>query len=197
MQLSRSVASQMALIDQFYEGSRAVQLTGKKKIAKTLHGQLPVKHQHEFLSVWLRVHVHFRVHVRNGQGEATSHNQKRKRERHRGGRREWGGTRKDHKKAGRPQQRREREGRRRHEVRERKEIKRYLFWRPPSPPRSSEKFLRFHQHQLNHREKRQSPISIDRKKERERERERERETERETEREWQSSRAVSFSWPLI
>lgn len=38
-------------------------------------------------------------------------------------------------------------------------IKRYLFWRPPSPPRSSEKFLRFHQQQLNHREKRHSPIS--------------------------------------
>lgn len=38
-------------------------------------------------------------------------------------------------------------------------MKRYLFWRPPSPPRSSEKFLRFHQQQLNHREKRHSPIS--------------------------------------
>lgn len=38
-------------------------------------------------------------------------------------------------------------------------IKRYLFWRPPSPPRSSEKFLRFHQQQLDHREKRHSPIS--------------------------------------
>lgn len=38
-------------------------------------------------------------------------------------------------------------------------MKRYLFWRPPSPPQSSEKFLRFHQQQLNHREKRHSPIS--------------------------------------
>lgn len=27
-------------------------------------------------------------------------------------------------------------------------MKRYLFWRPPSPPRSSEKFLQFHQHRL-------------------------------------------------
>lgn len=35
-------------------------------------------------------------------------------------------------------------------------MKRYLFWQPPSPPRSSEKFLRFHQQQLNHREKRQA-----------------------------------------
>ena len=68
-------------------------------------------------------------------------------------------------------------------MRERKEIERYLFWRPPSPPRSSEKFLRFHQHQLNHIEKRQSPISIDRKKESEGEREREREKEREGQRE--------------
>lgn len=38
-------------------------------------------------------------------------------------------------------------------------MKRYLFWRPPSPPRSSEKFLRFHQQQLNHREKRHNPIN--------------------------------------
>lgn len=38
-------------------------------------------------------------------------------------------------------------------------MKRYLFWQPPSPPRSSEKFLRFHQQQLNHREKGHSPIS--------------------------------------
>lgn len=50
-------------------------------------------------------------------------------------------------------------------------IKRYLFWRPPSPPRSSEKFLRFRQQQLNHREKRHSPISGEKEK-------RERATER-------------------
>lgn len=44
---------------------------------------------------------------------------------------------------------------------ERKAMKHYLFWQPPSPPRSSEKFLRFHQHQLNHKEKRHSPITTD------------------------------------
>ena len=45
----------------------------------------------------------------------------------------------------------------------RNESKHYLFWRPPSPPRSSEKFLQFHPPQLNHKERTHSPISTDRK----------------------------------
>lgn len=32
-------------------------------------------------------------------------------------------------------------------------MNRYLFWRPPSPPRSSEKFLQFHQHRLKIKKK--------------------------------------------
>lgn len=36
------------------------------------------------------------------------------------------------------------------------ESKQYLFWQPPSPPQSSEKFLLFPRHQLNHKEERKS-----------------------------------------
>lgn len=35
-------------------------------------------------------------------------------------------------------------------------MKRYLFWRPPSPPRSSEKFLQFLQHRLKKKNKEKS-----------------------------------------
>lgn len=63
-----------------------------------------------------------------------------------------------------------------------KGMRHYLFWRLPSPPRSSERFLRFHQYQLNHEEKRHSPISGEREREGERARAGEGERERERER---------------
>lgn len=58
-------------------------------------------------------------------------------------------------------------------------MKRYLFWRPPSPPRSSEKFLQFHQHRLKKKSQRKKtqPHYLRVKKKRVRERAREREVE--------------------
>lgn len=100
------------------------------------------------------MHVHIRafVHVRNRQGEATSDNQEEEKIG------EGGGQEKDHTAT----QKRMEDG----EIKwERNESEAYLFWQPPSPPRSSEKFLRFHQHQLNHKEKK-SPMSTDGEKER-------------------------------
>lgn len=97
----------------------------------------------------MQVHIHSCVRERKQQGEATSDNQRRKRET------EWREkTRMDHKKQS-SNSNAEKERTDREIKQERKETKHYLFWRLPSPPRSSEKFLRFHQHQLDHKEKTQ------------------------------------------
>lgn len=113
------------------------------------------------------MHVHI---CSNKQGESTSDNQKRKSERQERG--EQGKIIKS--TAATATEKERKDG----EIEwERKAMKHYLFWRPPSPPRSSEKFLRFHQHPLNHKEKRHSPISADWERRRERETEGGRQTE--------------------
>lgn len=150
--------------------------------------QLPVQQQHK--CAFVRVHVHnirALVHARNRQGEATSDNQEEEKDK---GWRDHSDTKTDG-----GWRDKVRVGEKNESKRKKRREKRYLFWRPPSPPRSSEKFLRFPQHQLNHREKKKSPMSTDR---REREAEgdgeggregggRQTERERREDREWQSS----------
>lgn len=70
---------------------------------------------------------------------------------------------------------------------ERKKNKSYLFWQPPSLPRSSEKFPRFHK--LNHKKRRHSPIKHRQKRRGEKDKKWRRE------REAIFSSAIFFSWP--
>lgn len=172
----------MALIDHFWEASRAVQLKEKTNPA-TLHGSLTAYNKAPAqVSICVNACAHsFLCACKKRAGRGKSEEEKREGEK--------GKTRKDHKM----QKSHSNTEKGQRERQERNKLKHYLFWQPPSPPRSSEKFLRFHQHQLNHKEKRHSPISTDIKKEGETEGGRETDRERVT----VLPSAVSFSWPLI